>query len=73
MSEDLPTEVYVGIKRGQWPLHIFEYEAHAMAWLRARDVNYPKRLWKAKLTAEYELQCVEPEAYLAPVKNDNAT
>ena len=61
---DLPEEMWFGNIVGEWPIHCWESEAHAMAWLRNAAGHERPRLWKARIVDPVEFEAVVPEPYL---------
>jgi len=60
----LPEEMWFGNVVGQWPVHCWESEGHAMAWLASAGVDERRRLWKAKVVDPVEFEAVNPKPYL---------
>jgi hypothetical protein len=68
MTETPPTEVWLGKTDGQWPVHIFTAEAHAICWLREPPPRERRRVWAARVVLGDELILMQPEPYLAPAR-----
>lgn len=60
----LPEEMWFGNIAGQWPIHCWESEGHAMVWLCAAKPDERRVLWKAKIVAPVEYEAVNPKPYL---------
>jgi hypothetical protein len=59
---DMPEEIFIGKIQGEWPLHAWEAEAHATVWLSesSPQTGRQRRLWKATVTYDAELDLVKP-------------
>lgn len=53
-------EVIVGIVRGEWPVHCFTVEAHAIHWAQDLKAGETKYLWRARLTDLVPVEVVPP-------------
>lgn len=61
MAEQLPTTLWFGMKRGQWPVYLFESEAAATHWMAETiGVMEERYLWRAELTNVTPLKLVPP-------------
>lgn len=63
----LPTELWFGTTDAQWPIHCWEAERHAIAWVREQDGLRKRRIWKASVSNPVEYTLVTPEPHLEVV------
>jgi hypothetical protein len=59
----LPEAMWLGKIRGQWPVHAFTVEAHALAWMS--DGKEPpgfRCLWRVEVANPVPLRLVPPTA-----------
>lgn len=68
-----PSELWLGMKDGEWPVHTFINENQAIYWLRDSETAPRKRrVWKVDVVNATELTLVAPEPYLAPADPQEA-
>lgn len=55
MSE-LPTEIYLGMTRGQWPIMAAQHLSHAEVWLSEKPQD--RQLWRVRVEVIDEMELV---------------
>lgn len=69
LNDQCEFDVLIGITDHEWPVQLFESEAHAKYWIktpatRLGNARAVKRLYRAKVVIGEELSLIEPEPYL---------
>lgn len=63
-AEVIPDVLFIGRSEVQWPMQLFQVEAHALSWLQHPEPNYPRHVYRLDLTTgdvtEMELVTVAP-------------
>jgi hypothetical protein len=60
----IPDVLYIGRSEVQWPMQVWQCEAHALYWLQHPEPNYPRHVYRMDLitgdVVELELVTVSP-------------
>lgn len=64
-------ELFLGTTDGQWPVHTFTTEAHAVSWMTAAPGDsYRRRIWRCSVEVLAEMEVTPPVARTLVEKKD---